>query len=119
MEESARISERSPEVKKGKSHLKQVGCLRRRYDALGYHFHRISKKTMALQDIRLTVGEFNTSWMSGLPFLVWSARSRIGGRRSSVTLRLGYFTIFLQIRMCMNDTSHKHDDADLPWRLFE
>lgn len=60
MEESARTSERSPGVKKGKLHLKQVDCLRRRYDALGYHFHRISKEAMALQDIRLTVGELNT-----------------------------------------------------------
>lgn len=96
MKESARVSEKPPGVERKKSHLEQVSRLRRRYDALGYHLHRISEKTTALQDIRLTVGELDASRMTGLPLLVWPVRLRVGGWRSSVTLRLGYFAIFLQ-----------------------
>ena len=107
-------------VEEKKSHLKQVGSFRRRYDALGYHFHtRLSEETKAVQDFGLTIGKLETSWMASLPFLVWPARSRIGGGGSSVTLRLGCFTIFLQIRVCMNENGHKEDGGNLPWRLVE
>ena len=74
---------------------------------------------MALQDIELTVGKLETRWMAGLPFLVGPTRPRIGGGRSSVSLRLGCFTIFLLTRVWMNETSHKQDGVDLPWQLVE
>jgi hypothetical protein len=74
-----RVEDRKKRGTTMKEYLKQLGCIRRRYNALGYH-----------------IGELDPSRMTGLPFLAWSARSRIGGGRSSVSLRLGYFTIFLQ-----------------------